>query len=144
MFLINIALSIIVTSLHKIGFLNVQEMIFIATTAGVAISMMINIALLRGCYYDVANRRIYYVSNYLACIAFFIANIGAEVLFDNHVYAWLFSITKFARFSHFQWDGSVSAIIFNILMVASIHIAPLGMGWLLLDEDYTLSDNDYE
>lgn len=127
-----------------LGILKVQEMIFIATTAGVAISMMINIALLRGCYYDVANRRIYYVSNYLACIAFFIANIGAEVLFDNHVYAWLFSITKFARFSHFQWDGSVSAIIFNILMVASIHIAPLGMGWLLLDEDYTLSDNDYE
>lgn len=136
MLIINVALSVVVTALNQLGVLDKQQTIFAATTAGVVLSMIINIALLRGCYYDVANRRIYYISSYLACAAFIIVNLGVGFLFNNYVYAWLFGITKFARFSHFQWDSLVSAILFNILMIASIHIAPLGMGWLVLDDDY--------
>lgn len=136
MLVVNIALSIVVTALNVLGIIVTQQLIFISTCAGVAVSMTINIQLMRKLYYKLACKFEYYVTTYIAQILFFVVNVGVGVIFDNKVYAWLFSIVKFARFSHYGWSSLVSAILFNGLMLVTIHMAPIGMGWLVVDEDY--------
>lgn len=136
MLMVNAALSMIIMSLNVIGLISTQQHIFASTCAGVVLSAIINIQLLRNLYYKLANKFEYYTSAYIAQILFFAVNVSASVIFDNGVYAWFFSVTKFARFSHLMMESLTSAIIFNIVMLFTIHLAPLGMGWLVVDEDY--------
>ena len=134
--LINTILSAVVTALNFTGFIKTQDLIFISTSLGVFLSMFINIQFMRKYYYDLASKMTYYPSNYIAHLLFLAVNLAVGAIFDNNVYAWLFSITKFARFSHLEWGSLTSAILFNCLMILSIHIAPVGMGWIVLEEDY--------
>lgn len=136
MLVVNAALSMIIMSLDVIGLISTQQHIFASTCTGVALSAIINMQLLRNLYYKLANKFEYYTSTYIAQILFFAVNAAAGAFFDNRLYAWVFSLTKFARFSHLMMDGLTSAIIFNIVMLLTIHLAPLGMGWLVVDEDY--------
>ncbi len=140
MLVINIVLSVLVTALNVTGLIKTQQLIFISTCAGVALSMIINLHFMRRLYYKLANKFEYYMSTYIAHLLFFVINLSVGVIFDNTVYAWLFSITKFARFSHLMMSSLTSAVIFNIVMLLSIHIAPIGMGWLVVDEDYDYED----
>lgn len=137
MLVVNIALSIVVTALNVIGLIKTQQLIFISTCMGVALSMVINVHFMKKLYYKLACKFEYYVTTYTAQILFFVINVGVGVIFDNKVYAWLFSIVKFARFSHYGWSSLVSAILFSCLMITTIHMAPIGMGWLVVDEDYS-------
>jgi hypothetical protein len=136
MLVVNAALSMIIMSLDVIGLISTQQHIFAFTCTGVALSAIINMQLLRDLYYKLASKFKYYASSYIAQILFFAINVSASVFFDDGAYAWVFSLTKFARFSHLMMDGLTSAIIFNIVMLLTIHLAPLGMGWLVVDEDY--------
>ncbi len=136
MLVVNIALSIVVTVLNIIGLTETQQLIFISMCAGTVLLMIINIHLMRKLYYKLACRFEYYMSTYIAQLLFFVVNMGVGVIFDNKVYAWIFSIAKFAVFSPFGCSSLVSALLFHGLMIASIHIAPIGMGWLVADEDY--------
>ena len=136
MLVVNAALSMIIMSLNVMGLISTQQHIFASTCAGIVLSAIINMQLLRNLYYKLANKFEYYTSTYIAQILFFAVNAAAGAFFDNRLYAWVFSVTKFARFSHLMMDGFTSAIIFNIVMLLTIHLAPLGMGWLVVDEDY--------
>lgn len=133
--LINVILSSFLTMVDILGLIKTQELIFITTTAGVVLSLVINIQIMRNYYYDLVDRLIYYTSNYIAYILFFMVNLGVGAIFNDQVYTWLFSIVKFAMFPQYEWSSSVSALLFDALMIASIHIAPIGMGWLVMDED---------
>lgn len=134
--LVNMVLSAFVTALNFVGILNSQQQIFHALLVGVFMSLAINIALMRQCYYDLTNRMIYYTSNYIAYFLFMVVNLVVGAVFDEYVYAWMFSLAKVARFSHHQVSSLVSAFIFNGVMFISINFAPIGMGWLIMDGDY--------
>ncbi len=136
MLMVNAALSMIITSLNIIGLISTQRNMFFSTCVGVLLSAFMNIQLLRNLYYRLASKFKYYTSAYIAQILFFAVNVSAGAIFDNKIYAWVFSVTEFARFSHLMMEGLTSAIIFNIVMLLTIHLAPLGMGWLVVDEDY--------
>lgn len=140
MLVVNAALSMIIMSLNVMGLISTKQHIFASTCAGVALSAIINMQLLRNLYYKLANKFEYYTSTYIAQILFFAVNTAASVFFDNRLYAWFFSVTKFAQFSHLMMDGLASAIIFNIVMLLTIHLAPIGMGWLVVDEDYNYDE----
>ena len=131
---INIILSAFLTMINFIGVLKLRQHIFAAASGFVFLSMAANIHLMRDCYYDLRNKLRYYAANYLAYIAFYIINLLVGALFDSNVYAWLFSIPKFARFSHLRWSSIQSATLFLVLMLVSVHIAPIGMGGLFEDD----------
>jgi len=131
---INVILSVIVMALNTLHITKTQYQIFMSASAAVLISMILNFLLLRDCYYELVNKLRYYVANYIAYIAFFVVNLAVGFFFDNYVYAWLFSITKFARFSHYGWSSLVSACVFFVVMIVPIHLAPIGMGHLFEDD----------
>lgn len=133
-FVVNLILSVFVTLINFIGILNVRQHIFVALTAAVFLSVLINIEFMRDCYYDLRDKVRYYVANYLAYIAFYIVNLAAGAIFNSTIYAWMFAITKFARFSHMRWSSLASASLFLVLMLISVHIAPIGMSGLFSDD----------
>ena len=96
--------------------------------------MILNFLLMRDCYYDLVNKMRYYAANYAAYVAFFATNLAVGYIFNNYVYAWLFSITKFARFSHYGWSSLISSTVFFLVMVVPIHLVPIGMGHLFEDD----------
>lgn len=131
---LNVILSVFVTLINFIGVLKIRQHIFVASSAAMFLFMAINIHLMRDCYYDLRNKLRYFAANYLAYIAFYVTNLVVGAIFNNTVYAWLFSITKFARFSHLRWSSFASASLFLLLMLISVHLATVGMGGLFEDD----------
>lgn len=101
----------------------------------VPISMMIltlvyvilNVLMLRRCYYDIMGIRDYYTGNVVAYLVFAIINIVVCILFNDVIYTWLFAITKFARFFGENVSKIESALIFHLIMLMVIFVAPVGM-----------------
>ena len=139
MLAINMALSVFVTLVNFIGVLKLRQHVFVAASGGMFLFMAANICLMRDCYYDLRDKFRYFVANYLASVAFYVTNIAIGFIFNSTVYAWLFSITKFARFSHLRWSSLISVTLFLGLMFISIHVATIGMNGIF--EDDGLFDN---
>ncbi|MBQ8764908.1 MAG: hypothetical protein IJZ12_03185 [Clostridia bacterium] len=100
--------------------------LYIAT----AIFIVINIWMMRGCYYELKDTKVYFIVNYSAYIVFGLITILAYKLFSAEVYTWLFAITKFARYTNLYLPTVYSAAIFHAIMVIGIFLAPIGMSWV--------------
>ena len=90
----------------------------------------INIWMMRGCYYELRDTKVYFIVNYSAYIVFGLITILAYKLFTAELYTWFFAITKFARYTNLYLNTVYSAMVFHVVMVITIFLAPIGMSWV--------------
>lgn len=95
-----------------------------------ALFIVINIWMMRGCYYELKDTKVYFIVNYSAYIIFGLITILAYKLFSAEVYTWLFAITKFARYTNLYLPTVYSVAIFHTVMGITIFLAPIGMSWV--------------
>ena len=128
LFLPSIIFSVLIT------FLNVSEIIVkrygvvIMIAAFVMVFTVYNYKNLRKCYVDVRNEKLYYCLNFLSHIIFAAGNILIFFLASNEIYTWIFSITKVIAFLGTKTITSI--LIFHLIGLISIVIAPIGMEWV--------------
>lgn len=92
---------------------------------------IIDVVLMRRDYYILTHKRKYRMVSYISHGAFALVNLVMCRFFaSSYAYAFVFSITKFARYTHYQFSPVVSALIFNAVLIAAIRFAPVGMKWL--------------
>ena len=90
--------------------------------------------LMRKDYYRIAHKRKYRMVSYISHGVYALINIVTGKFFaGTHAYVIVFGITKFLRFSHQSITPVMSALAFNAIVILSIEMAYIGMGWLDLD-----------
>lgn len=135
-FLIILGMSTVLSTVATIlNFNNIllttQSMLLTGLTGFCIFFLFFDIIIMRRDYYRLTHKRKYRMVNYISHGMFAVINIAASYLIPNtYFYAFVFSITKFARYSHFGITPLLSAIIFNVIVMISVHFAPLGMKWL--------------
>ena len=100
--------------------------LYIATIA----FMVINIRMMRACYYFLRNTGQYFLVNYSAYFVFGIITVVVYKLSSGEFYTWLFAITKFAKYTNLYLTTVNSAVIFHMVMGIAIFLAPIGMSWV--------------
>ena len=86
--------------------------------------------MLRRCYAFLVNKKCYYIVNCVAYAVFVIINAGAYFLLPTDGYTWIFVVTKFLRYSNLGVSTPVGIALFHTVIVVSVFIAPIGMGWI--------------
>lgn len=89
--------------------------------------VLLNVNMLRRCYYDIMGIIDYYTGNIIAYLVFATINIIMCVLCSDVVYTWIFAITKFARYFGENISKMESALLFHLIMLMVILVAPFGM-----------------
>lgn len=126
-----ILLSVVISFLCKISALpDGSRELVIGLYIATAVFLVINIWLLRACYYLLRNTKQYFIVNYGAYFAFGLITVLAYELFSPEAYTWLFAITKFARYTNLYLPTVYSAAIFHMAMGIAIPLAPIGMSWV--------------
>lgn len=131
MFIECVVLSILVSLLSVSGWMpsgSVQR--DIALIAAPVFFMVWNVMMLRRYYSVMRGKKSYYIVNMWACVIFAIINISVFISCPREFYVWLFSITGFIRYSNLNVSAWKSIALFHIIIVASIFLAPIGMGWV--------------
>lgn len=135
LFLINIILSILITILNMLGFLYSQQQLLTGLFFAFVIYAAVNIFLMRNSFYVLKSRVAYYASNYIAYFIFAAVNLGLCSIINNTVYTSLFAITKIFVYTQFSISVFISAVIFHLIMLAVVTIAPIGMDWVIMDRE---------
>lgn len=128
----SVVLSVIAVILNITGAIKIETALFLVLLLFSLLFMCLNIKLMRLCYFDLMDRTVHYVSNLAAYLLF--AAVGYAVYFfcSSEVYSWMFEITKFAKYSSLGADTPVSALLFHVVGIVSVLVAPIGMRWVFL------------
>ena len=118
------------------GLITTKFSVFILILLSAACWFLLNVYMLRRCYFGLRNKRIYYISNFTAYTFFGLCTVIVYLCFSNAVYGWLFAIAKFLKYTKFDISTVQSTALFHLLGGLMILWAPAGMEWIfLLDED---------
>jgi len=130
--LMSIFFSSIATMLNLKGILFTSQSTLMMGLSGMGLCFLaLDIFLMRKDYYRLTHKRKYRMVNYISHGAFALVNIVACRFFTHsYAYAFVFSITKFARYTHYNLNPMLSAAIFNAVLIIAISYAPIGMKWL--------------
>lgn len=124
-------LSVVISFLCKINALpDGSRELVIGLYIAAAIFIVINIWMMRACYYVLRNTKQYFLINYGAYFVFGLITVLAYKIFSAEAYTWLFAVTKFARYTNLYLPTVYSATIFHVVMGIAIPIAPIGMSWV--------------
>lgn len=108
--------------------LNTQETLLFGLTLICLCFLATDIEFMRKDYYRLTHKRKYRFVNYISHGAFAAVNLFMSRYFSNsYVYAFTFSITKFARYTHLEISPVISALVFNAILMVAIRFAPTGM-----------------
>ena len=135
MLLWTVFLSIISIFLNFSGIAGSQKMLMVCLSAGVVVFIGINLHMLKQCFFDLRDKKLYYFTNYIAYLFYAAVSIIIYAIGGNTVYAWIFAITKFMRYSSFGISTPLSALIFHLIMLLVIAVAPLGMNWIFTEDE---------
>ncbi len=131
----NAIISAIIATLNKLGILSTRPMLFWALLVGVILFVFINVFFLRNCYFELKERKRYYIVNIVAYVFYALLMFIINGIGWNQVYAWLFATTKVLRFTSVYLDTMYSALFFHGICLAMIFLAPFGVDWDFLFED---------
>lgn len=98
---------------------------------GFLIFVIIQVFMLRRCYYDLRSPGAYYLFNFAAYALFILFSVGVNFLISDVAYGWLFNIFKVLRFAKTQWPIFEASAASHLVMVLVILLAPLGVGRIL-------------
>lgn len=133
LFFVNFILSAIVTGLYELELLAAtQTAVKFAMLISAIIYVVIQVFMLRQCFFDLSNKYDYYLFNYAAYAIFMVFNIVLFFFGGSFIFTWLFGITKFLRFINHGIDTFFGILVFHLVMLIAITLAPIGMGWVFL------------
>lgn len=126
--ILSICISGLITGLYVLElFESTQKACVISSCIGMAVYIIINVSMLRTCYFELGNKPVYYGANYTAYFIFMLISAGVYILGGDGVYTWGFVITKAAKYWSVSMDTKTAAVIFHCIMGAVIALAPAGM-----------------
>ena len=126
-----VLISAILALLCTIGVLpDGSGMLFVGMLSGLVIYVTYNVKMMRRVYFMVRAKRMYYLINLSAYFVFGIINLCSYKIFSSYVFAWLFSLTKVARYTNLNLSIPYAVAVFHILMTIAMLLAPLGMEWI--------------
>lgn len=128
-------ISAIAVVLNITGLFTTRITVFTIAFLGAVIWFVLNITMLRRCYLDLRDIKVYYISNFIAYAIFGLCTVIVYLCFSNAVYGWIFAITKFFRYTNLNISTVISTAIFHFLGGLMILLSPLGMGWIYMLED---------
>ena len=134
--IICVALSAIAVALNKIeGVFTTRTGAFLLSFIGAIIFYVVNVILLRRCYFDLRNKTAYFINNFIAYAVFGIVRVIVYFAFSKDVYGWMFAITKFTRYTTLAFPTHLATAIFHIISGIVILLAWIGMDWIFLVEE---------
>ena len=110
--------------------------VFFIAFLGALLWMVLNVIMLRHCYFDLRSKMEYYISNYIAYAIFGMCTVIVYLRFSPAVYGWIFAITKFLKYTTLNVSTVISTAFFHLLAGLMILIVPFTMSWIFsLDEE---------
>lgn len=138
-----VALSLILALLCVTGILpDASVKMFAGVYIGVVAFLCIDVRMLRGCHYAIRNNALYFAINFSANTVFALLNLLAYKLLPQFIYTFPFAITKFAKFTGLPVSSGYSAVIFHIVTVILIFLAPIGMKRIYEEEEEELLEEE--
>ena len=127
-FLPCIIFSTFITLFNVSGVVYKRYNVIIMILAFVLIFTIYNFIKLRRCYFDMRNKKLFYMLNFISHGIFAAVNIILFAFVPNKVYAWFFAITKALTFLNI--DTIYSILFFHFVGLLCIVASPIGMKWI--------------
>lgn len=129
-------ISAVAVVLNIMGLFTTRISVFILVLLGAILWFSLNVHMLRRCFFDLCDRKAYYISNFIAYAIFGICTVIVYLCFQSAVYGWIFAITKLFKYTKFSITTAQSAAIFHLFGGLMILLSPIGMKWIFtLGED---------
>lgn len=133
--LTNAMISIVITYLHVGEVLVTKASLFAALLAGITVFIFINVRMLRQCFFELRSNSLYFLINISAYAAFVAVSLAVFCFGSKECFTWIFAIAKFARFSYANLANRYSFLLFHIIGILMIFLAPVGMDWVFMQSD---------
>lgn len=133
LFLMCFLFSAMITLINMSGLVIKRYHVVIMILAFVALFTFFNFRNLRKCYFDLHDKKLFFGLNFLSHAIFAIVNAAMFVFASDEVYTWLFAITKCLAFAKVNIVYSI--LIFHVIEIICIITAPIGMGWIFIQEN---------
>ena len=98
--------------------------------AGVILYIVFNVKMMRRTFFLVRKKSFYCVVNFGAYFVFGFVNILVYKFCSGYIFAWLFAITKFLRYTNLSLNIPASVCVFHLILVIAALCAPIGMEWM--------------
>lgn len=128
-----VVFSLLITIFNITGLVVKRNNVFFMILAFVLVFTIFNFKNLRNCYFDLRNKKLFFVLNFLSHAIFAGVNFAVLVFAKNEVYTWLFSITKVLKFR--GMDVIYSVLIFHSIQLMCIIASTIGMEWIFNEND---------
>jgi len=127
--------SVVITFLHVTDMLVTDNSLCAVLLIGVTVFVFLNVRMLRLCYYEMKSNSIYLLVNISAYLLFAAICFIVHLFCSKECFTWIFAITKFARYSNFNLETLYSAVLFHIIGICMVMLAPIGMSWIFMYDD---------
>ena len=135
MFFTCVLISVIAVVINITGLVAAMAPVFILSSLGALCWFVLNVYMLRNCYFELRDNKIYYISNYLAYAIFGICTVVIYRCCSSSVYGWIFAITKFMKYTNLGISTVEATAVFHLLAGVMILLAPIGMKWIFAVEE---------
>ena len=125
--------SALITLLNMSALVVKRYHVVVMILAFVALFAFFNFRNLRKCYFDLRDRKLFFGLNFLSHAIFAAVNVTFFVFASDEIYTWLFAITKCLAFAKVNIIYSI--LFFHIIGLICIITAPIGMGWIFIQEN---------
>lgn len=143
MFFTCVLISVIAVVINITGLIASMTPVFILASVGALCWFAINLYMLRNCYFELRDNKIYYISNYLAYAIFGVCTVVIYRCFSSSVYGWIFAITKFLKYTNLGISTVEATAVFHLLAGVMILLAPIGMKWIFtVEEEEPLEESE--
>ncbi len=127
--------SAIAVVLNITGIFTTRASVFTIALIGALLWIALNVFMLRFCFFDLRDRKAYFIANFAAYAIFGICTVIVYLCFSSSVYGWIFAITKFLKYTKLGVSTVLSTAVFHLLGGLMILLAPIGMKWIFIFED---------
>lgn len=131
----SIILSLICIVLNFTKVIITFKTLTLCLSLAVVIFMIFNCRMMRECYFELRSKNLYYMVNISAYIIFVVITVLIKIIAGNGIFTWLFAITKFGIYNIYGISIAQSALIFHIIGIITIFLAPIGMDWIYNADD---------
>ncbi len=128
-----IVFSFLITILNVTGLMVKRNIVVFMILAFEVAFTILNFKNLRKCYFDIRNKKLFFMLNFLSHAIFAGVNFIFLLFAKNEVYTWLFSITKGLKYIDVELIYSV--LLFHFIQLICIIVSTIGMEWIFDEND---------
>lgn len=129
----SIVFSFLITILNITALVVKRNSVVFMIMAFVVVFTIFNFTNLKKCYFDIRNKKLFFMLNFLSHAIFAAVNFAVLLFAKKEVYTWLFAITKGLKFLDVNLIYSV--LLFHFIQLICIIVSPIGMGWIFDEND---------